>query len=80
MPKVFCHYLVGIMLDETQERTKSGYKRVKRNADKPKTIETNCHYKGRVKGQANSQVALSACNDGLVSTFFKKKKHYSRKS
>lgn len=63
------------MLDKTQERTTSGYKRVKRNADKLRSIETNCHYRGRVKGQAKSTVALSACNDNLVSTHLHETTH-----
>lgn len=33
---------------------------------------SKCHYRGYIRGQANSRVALSACN-GLVSFIFRKK-------
>ncbi|KAL0271566.1 UNVERIFIED_CONTAM: hypothetical protein PYX00_008622 [Menopon gallinae] len=49
--------------DKTQEK-RSG-ERVKRSIGKPKTIDTECHFVGKVRGHPNSKVALSVCDDGL---------------
>lgn len=36
----------------------------------PKINSSRCHYRGVIRDQPNSRVALSACSDGLVSFFF----------
>ncbi|KAK6644121.1 hypothetical protein RUM43_000388 [Polyplax serrata] len=61
--------------DKTQEKTKEegGTGRWKRNAIEPNTIDTECHYVGKVKGQLKSRVALSACNNGLAGVIVSEK-------